>query len=108
MSASDQSGDDDGAATIARLFAALEAGRAEIGIAELSYYGATIEMELVDGDHWAIECVGPDAFHFYPGAVRDGYVTWMNLWVAPDLTLEEMTRRLAEVAASAMGKNRNA
>ena len=108
MSASDESGGDDGAQIIARLFAALQAGRAEIGIAELSHYGATIEMELVDGDHWAIECVGPDAFHFYPGAVRDGDVTWMNLWVAPDLTFEEMTRRLAEVAASAMGKNRNA
>ena len=91
MSASDESGGDDGAQIIARLFAALQAGRAEIGIAELSHYDATIEMELVDGDHWAIECVGPDAFHF-----------------APDLTFEEMTRRLAEVAASAMGKKRNA
>ena len=108
MAESDESSGDDRAAIAERLFAALEAGRAEIGIAELWHYGATIEMELTDGDHWAVECVGPDAFHFYPGAVRNGEVTWMNLWVAPNLTFEEMTRRLAEVAASAMGKKRNA
>ncbi len=94
-----------GAGIAERLFAVLDADRAEIGIAEVFRYDTTIEMELVNGDYWAIECVGADAFHFYPGIVSDGAVNWMNVWVAPDLTFEELTRRLADVAAEAKRKS---
>lgn len=104
MAESEDSGGDDGAAITARLFAVLDSGRTESGIADMWRYGITIEMELVDGDHWAIECVGPDAFHFYPGIVRGEAVNWLNVWVAPDLTFEELTERLAEVAAKAKRK----
>jgi hypothetical protein len=97
----DDPGGDDGAAITAHLFSVLDSGRAEVGIADLRHYGTTIEIELVNGDYWAIECIGADAFHFYPGAVSDDAVNWLNVWVGPDLTFEEMTGRLAEVAAKA-------
>jgi len=35
-------------------------------------------------------------------------VTWLNVRVAPDLTLEELTKRLNETAAAARRKNLNA
>jgi hypothetical protein len=100
--------DEAGEAIAARLFAALESEREEAGIAGIWHYGFTIEMELVNGEYWAIECMGRDAFRFYPGVVSQGDVTWLNVWVAPDLTLEELTERLNETAAAARRKNLNA
>lgn len=100
--------DDEGEASAARLFAALDSEREEAGIAEIWHYGFTIEMEFVDGEYWAIECMGGDAFRFYPGVVGEKGVTWLNVWVAPDLTLEGLTERLNETAALARRKNLNA
>jgi hypothetical protein len=92
----------------ARLFEALESEWEEAGIADIWHYGFTIEMELINGEYWAIECVGGDAFRFYPGVVGEEGVIWLNVWIAPELTLEELTERLNETAVSARRKNLNA
>jgi len=97
-----------GEAIARRLFEALKSERKEAGIAEIWHYGFTIEMELVNGDYWAIECIGRDAFRFYPGVVGEERITWLNAWVAADLTLEKLTERLNETAAAARRKNLNA
>jgi hypothetical protein len=103
----------DGAAhdgeTVARiLFEALEAEGKDAGIADIWHYGISVEMVLTNGEYWAIECFGPDAFHFYPGVVGEGSVTWANVWVAPDYTLDKLIERLSAVTASARGKTLNA
>ena len=54
-------------------------------------------MELANGEHWAVECIGPDAFRVYPGIVRQDTVTWLNLWVVADYTLEEMIEEVNRV-----------
>ena len=91
----------DGGGIAARLYAALDNEREAVGIADVWHYGFSVEIELVNGEFWAIECLGPDAFHFYPGIVRDEGVTWLNVWVAPDLSLDELAKRVNEVAAAA-------
>ncbi len=65
-------------------------------------------MEFGNGEHWAVECLGPNAFRLYPGIVREDSVTWLNLWVAADYTLEELIGRMNEVATLAKGTKNNA
>jgi hypothetical protein len=84
-----------------RLYAALDADRATAGIADIWQYGSNVEMELASGEYWAIECLGPNAFHLYPGVVREETVTWVNVWVAADYTLEVLVERLDETLVSA-------
>jgi hypothetical protein len=102
-----QTGDPDGNAVAAALYRALAAQQQEAGITDIWWYDFSVEMELGNGEHWAVECLGPNAFRLYPGIVRDESVTWLNLWVAPDYTLDELIERMNEVAASAKG-NKNA
>ena len=97
----------DGNAVAAKLYSALEAERQEAGIVDIWWYGISVEMELANGEHWAIECLGPTAFRLYPGIVRAESVTWLNMWVADNYSLEELIERMNEVAASA-GKRPNA
>jgi hypothetical protein len=92
------SGARDGAAVAADLGRALEKESETAGIAEMLIFGPNIEMQFASGDRWTIECLGPEAFHVYPAVVSDGQVTWLNVWVAPDLTLAEMIERVREAA----------
>ena len=87
----------DGKTIAARLYGALHAQRDEAGILEIVWYGASVEMELANGEHWAVECIGPDAFRVYPGIVRQDIVTWLNLWVVADYTLEKMIEEVNRV-----------
>ena len=87
----------DGEAIAARLHGALQAQRDEAGIVEIVWYGDSVEMELANGEHWAVECIGPNAFRVYPGVARQGTVTWLNLWVVADYTLEEMIEEVNRV-----------
>jgi hypothetical protein len=91
----------DGNAVAARLYGALEAERQEAGIVEIWWYGFSVEMELANGEYWAVECLGTNAFRLYPGIVREESVTWLNLWVIADYSLEELIERMNEVAALA-------
>ena len=90
----------DGSAVASLLCHALHAQRQDAGMVDLWWYGISVEMELY-GEHWAVECVGPNAFRLYPGVVREESVTWLNLWVVADYKLEELIERMNEVAAAA-------
>ena len=69
-------------------------------IVDIACYGTSVEMELLNGEHWAIECIGPDAFRVYPGILREDTVTWLNLWVVADYTLEKMIEEVNRVTQS--------
>ena len=92
-----RNGSRDGETIAARLYGALYAQREEAGIVDMAYYGASIEMELANGEHWAIECIGPNAFRVYPGIEREDSITWLNLWVVADHTLEKMIEEVNRV-----------
>ena len=85
----------------ARLYGALHAQQDEAGILEIVWYGASVEMELANGERWAVECIGPDAFRVYPGIVRQDTVRWLNLWVMADYTLEKMIEEVNRVTRGA-------
>jgi hypothetical protein len=87
----------DADAVAGRLAERLGAVRKELRIDTLQAYDGCIEMRFTSGAWWAIECLGGDAFHFYPGVSGDGDVTWLNVWVAPDLSGDELMVRLREV-----------
>jgi hypothetical protein len=91
----------DGKTVAAKLYHTLDADRQEAGIVDIWCYGFSVEMEFGNGEHWAVECLGPNAFRLYPGVVREESVTWLSLWVAPDYTLEELIERMNDVAAAA-------
>ena len=92
-----RNGTRDGGTIAASLYGALHAQRDEAGIVGIAYYASTVEMELANGEHWAIECIGPNAFRVYPGVLREDSVTWLNLWVAADYTLEKMIEEVNRV-----------
>jgi hypothetical protein len=98
--------DRSGEAVAASLVAGLRS--APTAIVELEQAGDTLLLRFVNGEHWAIECIGPDAFHFYPGVAGANGISWANVWMVPDLTLGELNERLDEVATSARSKNRSA
>ena len=91
----------DGEALAATLAEALQEHASDVGILEIAHYGVTVEIELSDGNHWAAECLGPDAFHLYPGFVTEGCVTWPNIWVADDYTLDKFLEYLKEALSPA-------
>lgn len=87
----------------ARLYGALHAQRNEAGIVDIACYGSNVEMELANGEHWAVECIGPDAFRVYPGIVGQDSVTWLNLWVVADYTLDKMIAEVNRVTQTPAG-----
>ena len=91
----------DGKGIAIKLHAALQLARKAAGIAEVWSYGFCVEMKLVNGEYWAIECLGPNAFRLYPGVVRQDDVTWLNLWVRDDYTIDELVVAVNEVTAAA-------
>ena len=93
----------DGEALAINLADALREHAGDVGIVGIAHYGVTVEIELSNGAHWASECLGPDAFHLYPGFVKDGNVIWPNIWVADDYTLDKFLECLNETLSS--GRN---
>jgi hypothetical protein len=68
-----------------------DCGRRRVPIADLFQWAFNVEIELTTGAMWTIECLGNDAYHVYPAHIReDGTAVWPNIWVAGDMTLEEM------------------
>jgi hypothetical protein len=96
-----RNGTRDGETIAAKLYGALHAQQDKAGIVEIAWYSNSVEMELANGEHWAVECIGPDAFRVYPGIVREETVTWLNLWVVADYTLEEMIKEVNRVTRDA-------
>jgi hypothetical protein len=94
----------DGEAIAPGLYETLQARREDAGIADLWWYGISVEMVLANGEHWAVECIGPDAFRLYPGVTGDNSVTWLNVWVRRDYTLGELASNLDDVLAAAKRK----
>jgi hypothetical protein len=80
------------------LFRVLESSRAESQIVEVSRWAFNVEFVLKNGDYWAIECLSPDEFRMYPGFVRGDTVTWANIWVRDNMSLEELVKSINDVA----------
>jgi hypothetical protein len=91
----------DGEQIAERLYGHLAADRDRLqaAIADMQQWAMNVEIELKSGAIWTIECLGADAYHFYPAHIRDdGSVVWMNVWVADDLKLDETIKQVgAEV-----------
>jgi hypothetical protein len=81
-----------------KLCRVLEAGRAESEIVELHFWAFNVEFVLKNGDYWAIECLSPDEFRMYPGFVRGDTVTWANVWVRDNMSLDELVKSINDVA----------
>src|SRR3954454_9205851 len=94
----------DGEAIAPGLYETLRARQQEAGIADLWWYRSSVEMALTNGEHWAVECMGPDAFRLYPGVTPDDGVNWLNVWVRADYTLSELVENLDDVLAAAKRK----
>jgi hypothetical protein len=90
----------EGEAIALGLYERLRARQERAGIADLWRLGIIVEMVLANGEYWAVECIGPDAFRLYPGVARDNGVTWLNVWVRRDYTLSELATNLDEVLAA--------
>ena len=86
----------DGKRIATRLYDYLAADRdMHQAIAELQCWAFNVEIELKTGAMWTIECLGNEAYHFYPAHIRpDGAVVWLNVWVTDDLKLDEMIARV--------------
>jgi len=87
----------DGRAVAGRLglHIATDGERLNAPIVDLFRWDASIVMELKTGAKWTVECIGANAYHVYPGFTReDGEVVWPNIWVAPDMTLEQTIAQL--------------
>jgi hypothetical protein len=83
----------------ARLCGFIEAHCAGSEIVEVYHWAFNVEFVLRKGDHFAIECLSPDAFRMYPGFVRGDTVVWANIWVrGSDLTLDELVEQVNDVA----------
>jgi len=76
----------------------LEASRAGSEIVELYFWAFNVEFVLKNGDYWAIECLSPDEFRMYPGFVRGDTVTWANIWVRDNMSLDELVKNINDVA----------
>lgn len=87
----------DGKQVAVRLCAHLTSDRDKFSapIVGLLQWAMNVEIELKTGAMWTIECLGADAYHFYPAHIRDdGSAVWLNVWVADDLKLGEMIEQV--------------
>jgi hypothetical protein len=81
---------------------AADGERLNAPIADLYRWDASVVMELKTGAMWTVECLGANAYHVYPAFIReDGDVVWPNIWVAPDMTLDET---VAQIRKEVFGK----
>ncbi len=70
--------------------------RLQAPIVDMQQWAMNVEIELTTGAMWTIECLGADAYHFYPAHIRDdGSVVWLNVWVADDLKLDETIKQIS-------------
>jgi len=92
-----------GRETIARSLAdLLSANRSECGVADVWTLDASVEMKLANGEYWAVECIGPNAFRHYPAVIRNEKVTWLNVWVADDYPLDRLVGELGVTLTAAL------
>jgi len=64
--------------------------RLEAPIVDLFLWPDSVQIELKSGALWMVERLAANAYHVFPGHGReDGDVAWPNIWVAPDMTLDE-------------------
>lgn len=66
--------------------------------AEIYSGGGLVTLLLTERDAWEAVVVGPNAYQLYPGFVSaDGdAITWPNIWVADDYTLDKFILELGE------------
>jgi hypothetical protein len=66
--------------------------------AEIYCGGGEVTLFLTEGDAWEAVVVGPNAYRLYPGFFSaDGQtITWPNIWVADDYTLDKFAAALEE------------
>ena len=75
---------------------AADCERLQAPIVDMQQWAMNVEIELKTGAMWTIECLGADAYHFYPAHIRDnGSVVWLNVWVADDLKLDETIKQIS-------------
>jgi hypothetical protein len=66
-------------------------------IVDVIRWATNVHIELATGAHWMVECLGANAYHVYPGHIReDGDIVWPNIWVAPDMTLDQTIKQLRQ------------
>ena len=60
--------------------------------------GGVVTLLLTERDAWEAVIVGPNAYRLYPGFLSaDGEaITWPNIWVADDYSLDKFTIALEE------------
>ncbi len=87
----------------ALLEAAVRAACASRGLdtADIQAWGPFVTMLLSDTAAWEAVIVGPDAYQFYPGFVRADSITWANVWVSDNYSLEKFVRSVEEELAAA-------
>lgn len=81
----------------------VEAACAERGLAEadIHAWGPFVTMLFSAQSAWEAVIVGPDAYQFYPGVVRDDTISWMNVWVADNYTRARFVREVEQEVANA-------
>jgi hypothetical protein len=64
--------------------------------AEIHCGGGIVTLFLTEREAWEAVVVGADAYQFYPGFLNatDGSITWPNIWVADDYTLDKFLTEL--------------
>ena len=88
----------DGEQIARRLYGHLAADgeKLQAPIVHIQQWAMNVEIELKTRAMWTIECLGADAYHFYPAHIRDdGSVVWLNVWVADDLKLDETIEQIS-------------
>lgn len=69
--------------------------------AHIQAWGPFVTMLLSDAVAWEAVIVGPDAYQFYPGFVREESITWANVWMTDNYSLEKFVRSVeAELTAA--------
>jgi len=94
----------DGEQVAVRLCEHLRADREvfQVLIADVQRWARNVEIELTTGAMWTVECLGADAYHFYPAHIGDdGSVVWLNVWVADDMKLDET---IAQITTEVLGR----
>ena len=74
-----------------------------LATADITAWGPIVTMIFSDTAAWEAVVVGPDAYQFYPGFIRDDEIVWPNIWVADNYPLEQFLRELTAELAAASG-----
>jgi hypothetical protein len=63
---------------------------AKAGLEEVEIYqgGPIVTMLLSPTKAWEAVIVGPNAYQFYPGMVRENEIHWINVWVGATYDVE--------------------